>query len=262
MNWEPSRADHSIDRATVSIALAQPFDANTFDDLVIAGRKAAASQFLTDRVDLLDPIELNVGARAMIDMSMPPPRRVVFRRLDVEKVSVDELSIGVHRIAVGTLRYRRWADLFGLFTSSLQALEAIYPITKNVRVARLEFVDRFNSTTSSADHFEVINRNSEFLAPVVASKTAALHVHSGWFEYESSHVRKLTNINIDVNDASIPPPPDPKRTISVLSIGQFEALHGTLDKPVERLDTLHDYLKSAFGTIITREAADRVSLND
>jgi uncharacterized protein (TIGR04255 family) len=261
MNWEPSRADHSIDRATVSIALAKPLDANTFDELVIAGRKVAATQLLTDRVDLVDPIELTAGASATIDMSMPP-RRVVFRRLDADKVSVDELSIGVHRIAIGTLRYRRWADFFGLFTSSLQALEASYPITQNIRVARLEYVDRFNSTILSADHFEVINRKSEFLAPAVASKTAALHVHSGWFDYETPDIRKLTNVNIDVNDASVPPPPDPRRTISVLSIGQFEALNGTLDKTVERLNTLHDYLKSTFGETITVEAANRVSLND
>jgi hypothetical protein len=46
MNWEPARADHSIERATASIALATPLDANTFDELVVAGRKAAAAHGL------------------------------------------------------------------------------------------------------------------------------------------------------------------------------------------------------------------------
>ncbi len=46
MNWEPARADHSIERATASIALATPLDANTFDELIVAGRKAAAAHSL------------------------------------------------------------------------------------------------------------------------------------------------------------------------------------------------------------------------
>jgi hypothetical protein len=35
-----------------------------------------------------------------------------------------------------------------------------------------------------------------------------------------------------------------------------------LDGPVERLDALHDHLKSIYGRIITSDAAKRVALND
>jgi uncharacterized protein (TIGR04255 family) len=262
MNWEPFRADHSIDRATASIVLAQPLDVNTFDEVIVAGRKAAAAQHLMDRVDLVDPLEFPVAQTgAVIDIRMPP-RRVVFRRLDADKVSVDELSIGSLRITFGTIRYGRWGDFFGRFKACLSALEATYPITQSVRTVRLEYVDRFNSTVENADHFEVIKRDSEFLAPVVASKTAALHVHCGWFDFETAHVRQLTAVNIDVSDVAIPPPPQPRRTVSVLSISQFEALQGMLDRPVERLDALHGHLKSMYGRIITSDAAKRVGLND
>jgi len=262
MNWEPARADHSIDRATASIALSGPLDANTFDELVVAGRTAAAARNLTNRVDLADAVELpELPPGGVIELGSMPPRRVVFRRMDVNGVSVDELSIGMRRIAVGTLRYGRWADFFGLLTPFLTALTQVYPITQNVKSVRLEYVDRFQSIPGGADHFEVINRDSEFLAPVVAEKTAALHVHSGWFDFEKPQVRQLTNINIDVHDI-VHPTPDPRRKISILSVGQFEALEGTLDRPVDRLDYLHDYLKSIFGRIITPEAANRVALND
>jgi uncharacterized protein (TIGR04255 family) len=267
MNWEPARADHSIDRATASIVLSVPIvDANTFDELVVAGRKAAAEQHLTDRVDMAEAIELpQPPPGAVVDLSQfsgMAPRRVLFRRLDAERVAVDELAIGAQRIAVGTLRYRRWSDLFRLLSKSLAALETIYPISQNTKSVRLEYVDRFESAPGGADHFEVLRRESDFLCRVIADKTAALHVHSGWFDFETPHVRKLTNVNIDVHDITIPAPPDARRKITVLSMGQFEALQGTLDNPVSRLDDLHAYLKSIFGRIITPGAAARVALND
>jgi hypothetical protein len=49
MEWEPAHADHSIDRAVVTASWLKPFDANTFDELVVTGRKAAATHQLTDR---------------------------------------------------------------------------------------------------------------------------------------------------------------------------------------------------------------------
>jgi|SRR5215831_19623550 len=274
MNWEPARADHSIERATASIALATPLDANTFDELIVAGRKAAAAHSLTNRLDLLEAITIQQPAAQQpaaggIDLSqiastLPrvPPRRVVFRRLDAENVSVDELSIGMQQIAVGTIRYRRWADFNSLLSASLTALQQIHPIIENVKSVRLEYVDRFQSVPGGGDHFEVIQRDSVFLAPILRDKSAALHVHSGWFDFESANVRQLTNINIDVNDVPIPPPSDPRRHISILSMGQFEALTGTLDRPMERLDELHNYLKLTFGRIITLDAAQRVGLNN
>jgi hypothetical protein len=78
---------------------------------------------------------------------------------------------------------------------------------------------------------------------------------------ETPRIRRLTNVNIDVNDIAIPPPPDPRRSISVVSMGQFEALEGALDTPLQRLVTLHDYLKATFGSIISAEAAARVAIN-
>ena len=161
MNWEPSRADHSIDRATVSMVLATPLDANTFDEVIVAGRKAAAARQLMDRVDQLEAVELVAGQP--IDMNSMPPRRVVFRRLDLEKVPVDELSISANRIAVGTIRYSGWKNLFDLLSSSVEALDAICSITQKVRTVRFDYVDRFLSTSETADHFEVIDRNSDFL---------------------------------------------------------------------------------------------------
>jgi uncharacterized protein (TIGR04255 family) len=265
MNWEPARADHSIERATASIVLAAPLDANTFDEVVVAGRKAAALHNLTDRIDQLEQIAFLQPAPGTVELRqipIMPPRRVVLRRLDTEGVSVDELSIGMHQIAVGTLRYRRWADFFRLLSGSLNALQEIYPILDNVKTVRLEYTDRFQSISGGADHFEVIRRDSSFVPPALHDKTAALHVHSGWFDFEGANIRLLTNVNIDVNDPAPSASPDDRRTILILSLGQHEALTGALGKPIARLEILHDYLKATFGRIITSDAAARIALND
>jgi uncharacterized protein (TIGR04255 family) len=267
MDWEPARADHSIDRVIASITLTRPIDPNTFDELIVAGRKAAAEHHLTNRLELQDPIELPAAPAGGIIIgplgNLTAPRRVLFNRPEAgSNIPVEEVAIGVQQFVFGTTRYQRWAQFNELITSVMAALESVYPVTQNAKFARLEYVDRFRSVTGGADHFEVLSQDSGFLTKAVRGKEHALHVHCGWFDFESPTIRKLTNVNIDVNDVTIPPPPDPRRTITVLSIGQFEALQGLLDNPLNRLSTLHNYLKETFRTIITPEAAARVGLNN
>jgi uncharacterized protein (TIGR04255 family) len=267
MNWEPARADHSIDKATASVVLSDSIDANTFDELVVAVRKAVAVHHLTKRLDLPDAIELEASAEGLIKIGTDifpgsPPRRVVFQRPEADSgTAVDEVSVGMKRIAIGTLRYRRWDGFFNLIITTMEALDRVYPVTKSVKMARLEFVDRFESMPGGADHFEVVSRDSKFLASAVRDKTDAFHVHSGWFDFEGKDIRRLTNVNVDVGELPRSAP-EGRRKISILSMGQYEALNGILDDPLARLSTLHDYLKDTFRSTITTTAAARVALND
>jgi hypothetical protein len=43
-----------------------------------------------------------------------------------------------------------------------------------------------------------------------------------------------------VNDLAVPTPEN-RRSLTVLTLGQFEALEGTLQDPTSLMDTLHDY---------------------
>jgi len=265
MNWEPSRADHSIDRATASATLREPLDANALDDLIVAGRRIAEAHRMLGRLDQLEPIEVKpgVGQVVQIGLGSGPPegvsRQVLFRRVDSEGVAVDEISLAKGRVAAGTIRYSRWVDLFKLAEDLFRGLNESIPILQNLKTVRLEFVDRFNSIPGGADHFEVISKKSPYLPPILADRDANLHAHSGWFDAESAAVRRLTNVNIDVRN--IPNQTEGRRTISTLTMGQFEALEGTLDRPLERIMGLHGYLKAIFGDLITKEAAERVALN-
>jgi len=264
MRWEPARADHSIDRVLVAFKLSNTLDANTFDELVVAARKAAGQHKLTNRIETLEPIEVPAtqGLIRLDGMPNASPRRVHFQRLDNEGKLVEEFSVGMQRIAFATLRYRRWQNFFHLVTSNMDAIFKKCPTVKNIKAVRLEYIDRFVSPPGGADHFEVIFRASKYLAPIVTEKSAALHVHSGWFDFPTNKIRQLTNVNIDVHDIAVPPPPDPRRKIAVLTMSELEALEGGLDDPMQRLDAIHDYLKLVYRSIITPEAATRVALND
>ena len=61
MHWEPARADHSIDRVVATINFPNPIDADLFDELVVAARKAAAVHSLTDRIEVIEPVTLPAG---------------------------------------------------------------------------------------------------------------------------------------------------------------------------------------------------------
>jgi hypothetical protein len=190
MDWEPARADHSIDRVVASISLINATDANTFDDLVATGRRIGAANQLTDRVDLQDAIELPSGQGLVLGLgNMTPPRRVVFRRLEANtNTPVEEFSIGAKQIAFATLRYRRWGDFYQLISTVIAAFDQVCPITESAQSVRLEYIDRFQSVPGGADHFEVLSRDSGFLAPIVRDKDKALHVHSGWFDFETPRI--------------------------------------------------------------------------
>lgn len=260
MNWEPARADHSIDRATATIQLRKAIDPNALDELLVAGRKAAAKHLMTDRADIVEPIPIADGVTIEIGVGNLPPRRALFRRLESSGLAVDELAIGRQSVAFGTLRYRRWADFFTMLSDCVGELNSVHPILDGVRFVRLEYVDRFESKEGGADHFEVINSGSKFIVPALRDKAAALHVHSGWFDFESPEVRMLTQVKVDVADIPTPPPPKPVRKLAFSTFGQYEALTGHLAQPLERLDSLHTYLKSTFSELLTPEAAARVGL--
>jgi uncharacterized protein (TIGR04255 family) len=225
MDWEPAHADHSIDRAVVTLTWRQPIDVNAFDELIVVGRKAAAAYHLTNRVDLQDAFELPPGSGMIaVGGNFVPPRRVAFQRLDQTNTVVEEFSIGMHRITFFTQRYRRWENVRQIIVDMIASLERVSPIMQNVKTARVEYIDRFQSKPGGADHFEVVERTSEHITPNLRQKGMALHVHSGWFDYEPP-IRRLTNVNIDVNDLSVPTPKN-RRTLTVLTLGQFESLEG------------------------------------
>ncbi len=264
MHWEPARADHSIDRALVSIKLWQPIDPDLFDELAVVGRKAASQHSLTKRLETVDPIEIHSVEGAQIRLDRLPtanPRRVHFQRLEPDGQIAHEFSIGRQQLAFATLRYQRWDDFLQLMTSIWSAVASAGLNTVEIKAARLEYLDRWTSQPGGSDHFEVVRTESPYLTQAVAAKPHALHVHSGWFDLLTDTIRQLTNVNIDVQDIPVGTPGDNQRKIRITTLREHEALVGALDDPLGRVDAIHDDLKSLYRSIITPEAATRVGLD-
>ena len=69
MDWEPAHADHSIDRVVVTFNWHEPIEANTFDELLVAGRKAAVNYHLTHRIDIQDAVVLPPATGNMVTIN-------------------------------------------------------------------------------------------------------------------------------------------------------------------------------------------------
>lgn len=266
MDWEPAHADHAIDSVSAIITFQDAVDANTFDEIVVSVRKAAAQFQLTNRVDSNEPVMPNQTSmqpgQMVVDFGgITLRRRVSFQRL-VENRPITELSIGMQNFVLNTSRYGRWSTFQEMLVSLAKSVEACFPLPHSVKSIQLQYIDRFDSNLVQADFFQVISRNSPFVPSALTNQTRALHAHSGWFDYTGPDERILTNVNLDVVDNSAPVAPEAKTKLTILTFARLEALSGTLQDPFKRLDGLHDYLKDVFGKTITEEASARVGLKD
>jgi uncharacterized protein (TIGR04255 family) len=262
MNWEPAHADHSIDTVSVVITLDSPLDPDVFDEVIVAGRKAAAVHQFVNRVESLDPVQLQPGQEIIFaGPNMIQQRRVAFQRL-ADGAAIGEFSIGISSFVLTYSRYANWTDFKTMGFDLLNAIQKVAPILTGVRSIQLQYLDRFTSTSVGADPFEVVSRSSSLLASVLADKTRAFHCHSGWFDYLGHDRRKLTNVNVGLVDNSPPSPEDTLSKLTFLTMARIEMVAGVLHQPLDELTSLHDYLKAVFEDIITDEAASRVALND
>jgi uncharacterized protein (TIGR04255 family) len=264
MNWEPAHADHSIEWVNVVLSLAIPIDADLFDEVLVAARKIAASHQFTHRTEGIEPLQIQgqPGAQILVDLAATSTRRrVTFQRL-VEGKPIGEFAVGSSTITLSWSRYSSWTAFKTMALDLLAPVQPIAPILDGIRTIQLQYLDRFTSTVVQANAFEVVKKSSSLLVSAVNTKTRAFHTHSGWFDYLDNSQRRLTNVNIDLTDNSPPTEPDAMSRLGILTMARIEALAGTLDDPLSGLDRLHLYLKELFNDLITKEAADRVSLNN
>lgn len=271
MNWEPAHADHSIDHVSATFTFAETIDANDFDELAVVARKSAARLGLTHRVDLQEPIQVEVPSIQMEGLvereilinlgGSEVRRRAAFQRVQDDGKVLEEFALGARTISLVTSRYERWAGFYDRARTLLSDLESQLPVLSRVASLRLQYVDRFRSIGDMADHFEVINRDSPFIAPAARDAIDAFHVHSGWFDFDEPGVKSLTNVNIGVADLP-PTPAGVVRQATILCLYDHTSLTSQpLVDPIGRLQDMHLYLKNLFSRIISDEAAARVALN-
>lgn len=263
MNWEPAHADHSIETINVVFALATPLDPDLFDEVLVAARKAAVGHQFSNRVEGVEPIQIQgeLGAEIVVNFAATPHRRRVgFQRLEDGK-AIGEFAVGASSVTLTFSRYSSWNAFKSMTTELMRPLQLVALFLDGVKSVQLQYVDRFTSTVIQADVFEVISKTSSLIVPVLNAKKLALHSHTGWFDHIDDKKRRLTNVNVDLIDNSPPGAPDAMSRLGILTMARLDALQqGTLEDPLNELDGLHYYLKDLFKDTITKEAAGRVSL--
>jgi uncharacterized protein (TIGR04255 family) len=271
--WKPAHADHSIVSVQVFVTFTDVIEPEDFDDLVVAARKLGQPHGLTRRSEMHETLDLSGTGPMDVKAGLPSivlfgpgqvsnqqvRRRVVFQEVAEDQV-IKELHLGATSIFISSNRYRRWADFFTMIQDFFAVIESIWSASSKVKLVRLQYVDRFASFNEGAKMFDVIDKESRFLTSTINDDHQAFHVHSGWFDQESEHIRRLSNVNIDAQQIHSPEQKEGNQ-VSILTLGQFEATSGALDDPLKRLGDLHIYLKGLYGSVVTREMADLVSLN-
>jgi uncharacterized protein (TIGR04255 family) len=270
MDWEPAHADHSIDSVNVLVTFTEPMDGDTFDEVIIPVRRAAATHNFSNRVETQEPaVELPIPSAPGQPMNFAInvgnvsfARRVAFQR-QVEGAVISEFSIGSRSLAMWTAQYRRWAQFFGELRDFFRAVDSAWPVGQRVKSIRLQYVDRFLSVPGGASHFQVVAATPQFLLIPTDDPLAAFHVHCGWFDYSSKPgIRVLTNVNIDASDVRPPQVAGQQRSLTILTLAQYESLDSFLQSPVENAHELHLELKNLFRQTISSEAAARVGLSE
>ena len=228
MNWEPAHADHAIDSVTLVISLAEAIDPNTFERLLWRDRKAGHPYEFTHRVDGLEPLQVQPGNQLILDSSaMLHRRRVAFQRRAGD-ATIGEFAIGSTAIAIASSRYTSWTAFRTMAVGLINALNEASAILGEVLSSeQLQYTRVFTSTVVLADPFEILSKESHFLASVLNDKARAFHCHSGWFDYPEGTNRALTNVNITVVDNSPPLAFDTKSKITILTMVRVEALNGS-----------------------------------
>ncbi len=265
MDWEPAHADHSIDSVNIIVTFIEPLDSDTFDEVVIPVRRAAAAHNLSNRVESQEPTEIQIPAFPGQNVSfnfgnISSTRRVAFQRL-TETGPISEFSIGSRSLAMSTSQYRRWAQFSGEFRDIFGAVDGAWSLNERVKSIRLQYIDRFLSAPGGASHFQVLAERPPCVVIPGDDPMSAFHVHAGWFDYNfEPGVRVLTNVNIDTNDVRLPTATAQQRYLTILTLAQHESLDSFLQAPVERVDALHLQLKNLFRQLISAEVAARVGL--
>ncbi|HEX2554204.1 MAG TPA: hypothetical protein VHL98_10910 [Microvirga sp.] len=136
---------------------------------------------------------------------------------------------------------------------------------------KLEYWDRFvfDGPAHDVDYGSLLNSASGHL-PKFGFETKGLwHSHVGYFAEPGLSSRRLINLNIDAFDVSrsIGAPleaPEQLRSVGIYSMVQDDQGHRSLasgSDTVSSLEEMHTILKLLLADVITRQAAERISLN-
>jgi uncharacterized protein (TIGR04255 family) len=173
------------------------------------------------------------------------------------------------QLSLQTQRYTRWAPFRAAFSKIALPLAEDYTATVSTSAVQLEYVDRFlwTGTWEDFDVSQLIKSN-----PLISERATQAkqqwHCHTGWFDWPSPTLRRLTIANVDVVSAG-PTPNLLRPSVGIqtsLQEGAFAGPEGDIvatmpdAEIIPRLDQQHLDLKELLRTIISDSTAKQIGL--
>jgi uncharacterized protein (TIGR04255 family) len=273
MPWKPANGYHAIERATVSILFKEALTQHAQSQAVNVLTSKAAALGLSEVMVLAPPVQINVvqagNAPSPIPQVLgPPPGRAV-RKTESGR-AIEEAILTDGALTFSTFTYKRWTDFKDRFEALMPHVLSIVSSTTALAEVRLEYWDRFDRQSSSADDAPLTNPDSSLIGTTVRTNAGSWHSHVGYFTDLRPNVRTLVNANID-SIASMKHHPQSfsgnvngqARIYTMASVqhtqeGSFFADWSII---VGELEKVHHMLKSVLADIIHPEIATAINLN-
>ena len=214
-----------------------------------------------------------MAAVEFVNIGNTPPSGRNFQ-LNLGSGVQEEIQAHRSHFLFATTRYKRWdgfkSKSLDLLSDSLDGALSVV----NLANLKLEYWDRFNFDGPLADvKYNSLLRSDCNLLPQFIFQTSELwHSHVGYFTKAKQAPTCLINLNADAIDlVNVDPAngptsaPVPVRTVGFYTMAQFTFAEGTYVQNSTELalplDEMHTILKDVFGSVITPEAAHRISLD-
>lgn len=264
LQFEPIFPSHAIERCGVTITFSEMLPSKAFQRAVEQSQNRFRSAGLEaigggqGRASIGFQIDIASGQTTPLS---PGLATSAFATPD----KATQFIIAPNYLAVRTNSYVRWRPFAGQIGEFILPLIGTYADTVSVSSVQLDYTDRFLWTGDwgTFDWRMLLKGDGRFVAARASEGHRLWHTHSGWFD-ETSEVRRLVNVNVDLSDfiqsdRTVP-------SIAILSLMRDDIPSGgtRYDDAASIqtcLDQLHTGLKALLGEIVTEPMAERISLS-
>ena len=272
-DWRPLNEAHSIRVAGITLKFGQDVTDIPWKKALADGREAAKKAGLG-----VENAFTQVSAMPTREGMFVPPvglgqvRGVEFLRMRTPAFADEKMNFDRNSLHYESWDYTRWAAFLD------RALMLLFGLVERHYLSSVPFlsvtVDYFDTFVSvdgveQPDVASLLSRSSGFVTEGAFRESDPWHVHSGWSDTSIAGVRRLLNVDIDVHDTTafrMAGSQMPSRAVNIRTAAtdQFDTSGGndavTVAFLKERLQMLHDKLKSLIGRVLTDEAALTVGL--
>lgn len=266
--WHPLQGSHAIQLCAISMIYGEAVGDVTWRKAVQDVRPLAKAGGLVEQtfVPPTIPAELVAFGFKAADQA-----GASFVLVGADGDLQERLSLTREQLRYDDFSYVRWRPFKERAKQMLSSIVDRYANVSSLDTIHSEYVDVFLFSGSDSDQKDIsklVDRESPYIPGAVYKDTDFWHSHAGWFEYPDGLSRYLLNVNVDIRDEKSPNFEGRLVRIHTSVDVQFgrDGMHRPADEAIgwdlveHHLDASHSRLKALLKSVLTDEAARKVSL--